>query len=100
MASIQYQDLLIQEDEEFKIKSEEQLTAEKHSVQWFSCPQLKERFNIDKRIVGIEKHKTGFQHELSTNDEHVIAKTYTFLLRVKSRMGKNMGKWDKIYIVL
>lgn len=36
---------------------------------------------MDKKVPRIAYHKMELENKLHTNDEHVIAKTYTLLLR-------------------
>lgn len=59
---------------EFKIKSREQLTADRFRFQWLSYAQLRDRFDIDEIIPGIKSDKVEYENELRRNDEHAIAK--------------------------
>lgn len=51
----------MQENGEFKMKSREQLTAEGFSFQCVSYAQLRERFNTDKKVTGVEHQKIEFE---------------------------------------
>lgn len=70
---------------------------EGYSFQLFSCAQLKGRFN--KKITGIEKLKTAYETELYTNDQHVRAKMYNFLLKFETQeqVKDCITKWTSIF---
>lgn len=81
------------------MKTREQLAVEGHYFQCFSYNQMKERFNMHKRITGIEKRKTEFEIELCTKNDNIIAKVHKLLLRFETedeQVEDCMMKWPPI----
>lgn len=50
--------------------------------------KLLERFKVDKQIYGFDNNKTVFETDFCTDNVHVIAKMYTFLLKYERKKNR------------
>uniref|UniRef100_A0A803SRZ4 Reverse transcriptase domain-containing protein n=1 Tax=Anolis carolinensis TaxID=28377 RepID=A0A803SRZ4_ANOCA len=104
-----YKDILVRENNTYKLKNQEEITAEFKNIGWLQYLQLKDYYNKDKKL-GFEG-KESFWDKIMQLEKKTISKIYKKLLEwetetesVKTCMiewAKNIGKpiqlaeWEK-----